>query len=45
MNNTVLKIFTWISKDYNDYPFRFRVEILAWVAVVPVLFYLHDILD
>jgi len=21
MNNTVSKIFTWISKDYNDYPF------------------------
>ena len=34
MNNTVSKIFTWISKDYNDYPFRFRVEILAWAISI-----------
>ena len=32
--NVVLNIFKWIRNDYNSHPFRFGVELLAWVISI-----------
>ena len=34
MNNILTGIFTWIKEDYNDHPFRFIVEVLAWAISI-----------
>mgnify|MGYP006932093160 CR=1 FL=1 len=32
--NVVVNIFKWIRNDYNSYPFRFVVELLAWAISI-----------
>lgn len=32
--STVVDISTWIKHDYQSYPFRFFIEILAWVISI-----------
>lgn len=34
MNEIVTNIVTWIKNDYQVYPFRFIVEITAWVLSI-----------
>lgn len=34
MNEIVTNIVTWIKNDYRVYPFRFMVEITAWVLSI-----------
>lgn len=34
MNDIVAGIFEWIKNDYKTNPFRFGVELLAWVVSI-----------
>ena len=34
MNNILLNTFTWIKDDFNSYPVRFVVELLAWAISI-----------
>lgn len=34
MNDILLNIFGWIKDDYRSHPFRFAVELLAWVISI-----------
>ena len=34
MNDVLINIFKWIKDDYKVYPFRFFVEITAWVLSI-----------
>ena len=32
--NVVSDIYRWAKKDYNEYPFRFVVEVAAWAISI-----------
>lgn len=34
MNNILFDIFSWIKHDYQTYPARFVVEIMAWAVSI-----------
>ena len=34
MINTIFDIFHWIKEDYRDWPFRFGVEVVAWLLSI-----------
>ena len=34
ITNVVVDIFKWAQKDYKSYPFRFAVELVAWVISI-----------
>ena len=34
MNNILTGIFEWIRSDYKTHPFRFVMEVLAWVISI-----------
>lgn len=34
MKEIVTNIFTWIKNDYRVYPFRFIIEITAWILSI-----------
>jgi len=34
MNNILVDIFSWIKHDYQTYPARFVVEIMAWAVSI-----------
>lgn len=34
MNNLFYQTYKWIKDDYKSYPFRFIVEVLAWVISI-----------
>lgn len=34
MNNILVDIFSWIRHDYQTYPARFVVEIMAWAVSI-----------
>ena len=34
MNDILLNIFKWIKHDYKTYPFRFFIEITAWIISI-----------
>ena len=32
--NVVLGIYSWAKKDYNEWPFRFFMEVFAWAISI-----------
>lgn len=34
MNDILLDIYDWIVEDYKAHPFRFVIEVLAWVISI-----------
>ena len=34
ISNAFIDIYKWAERDYRDWPFRFVIEILAWVISI-----------
>jgi hypothetical protein len=34
ITNVFVDIFKWAKRDYNEWPFRFAIEVLAWAISI-----------
>ena len=34
LTNVFVDIYAWAKKDYHSYPFRFAIELVAWVISI-----------
>ena len=34
ITNAIMDIYSWAKRDYQEWPFRFYIEVLAWVVSI-----------
>lgn len=34
ITNAIIDIYSWAKRDYQEWPFRFYIEVLAWVVSI-----------